>query len=1163
MSVHIGGLSVAGMSVGGDGVASAYLGDKLVFSAAPAFAGLTFTALEAGSTVAMKKNGTAPAVSLEYSTDGRNWYPFVVNTTTVTLPSVGSKVFIKAGSSGNAKMASSSSYYNYFVLSGRLAASGNVNSLLKEDTSTVTLSNYSYCYLFKNCSALVSAPEFPADVLASYCYYYAFSGCTSLVDAPRLPSKQLASYCYAYMFNGCTSLVDAPVMPATSLQSNCYSHMFASCSSLKTITLAYTGTISSTNFATWVSGVSSSGTIYYDGPTATVGTSAIPSGWTKSPCRFLRFYASESASTVTLAETNEYAPPVDLFYSVDFGYTWSKYDAGHEVSVGTHNSVLFVAGPSGNTAFYRPGGTVASSGGYRFHLTGGSVAVYGNMNSMLSDSPEAVTSVHDYAFYRMFENCSLMTSAPSLPAPAVGTESYSGMFSGCTALVAAPALPAAALGYGCYESMFDGCSGLTSAPALPAGTLAEYCYSHMFSGCSSLTAAPSLPAAVTERHCYSYMFSGCSKLTTVPSTLASGTISASAYQYMFENCVLITKTPTFTVSSLDHSDITGNGHLKGMFSGCAKLATVNVTLSADTLTAQCYAQMFAGCKVLKSAPALPATHLAAMCYNGMFDGCSALTSAPSLPSEASFDGGFVCSSMFRDCTSLVTAPALPATMLANSCYSSMFSGCTALVTAPELPATTLVSGCYRSMFSGCVKLNSIKVGFTAWNDSTGSTEEWVFGVAASGTFVRPRGLADQYDDSHVPTGWSSVFACTVTFLDYDGTTLSTVIVNSGTAWSGVSKPTARRDGYVFKSWGNAPATITDDVTVTAQYEISSDMFGFSSSTGECSLSLVSYGSTPPQVSLMYTTSVAGADWTDYENGTEVSAPAGEKLYFRAKTSNSGFGNPNGYSYGGWKFSTSSSGVAAFGNAMYLLSVNGGTSFSRNRALSALFEGCTGLVDAGSLRLPVVNLSGAQAVYAQMFASCTGLTTGPALPATTLGTSCYYEMFAGCTALASLTRPYLYNVTNLPDYCGYHMFYGCSSFAPIMKIAAKTAYRSAFDGAFAYTNIIGYVMNDYTNVKTIVGSDLNNHSFDRMFEGITSKSVSHPKTISVGFDNNWPTYGQTLTLGWVSGVPASATHTFTSPYAGDTAHSDDLVPVGWTARSATTEFTSGYTNTPLS
>ena len=116
----------------------------------------------------------------------------------------------------------------------------------------------------------------------------------------------------------------------------------------------------------------------------------------------------------------------------------------------------------------------------------------------------------------------------------------------------------------------------------------------------------------------------------------------------------------------------------------------------------CY--LFYNCRVLTSAPELPATKLADNCYFGMFHGCTKLTSAPVLPATKLAERCYYA--MFWDCTSLTSAPVLPATKLAESCYNSMFDGCTSLKSAPELPATTLANNCYADMFCGCTSLTS-------------------------------------------------------------------------------------------------------------------------------------------------------------------------------------------------------------------------------------------------------------------------------------------------------------------------------------------------------------------------------------------------------------------------------------------------------------------------
>ena len=65
---------------------------------------------------------------------------------------------------------------------------------------------------------------------------------------------------------------------------------------------------------------------------------------------------------------------------------------------------------------------------------------------------------------------------------------------------------------GCYHSMFNGCTALTQAPSLPATTLASSCYHSMFRGCTALTQAPSLPATTLAKTCYYSMFNGCKKI---------------------------------------------------------------------------------------------------------------------------------------------------------------------------------------------------------------------------------------------------------------------------------------------------------------------------------------------------------------------------------------------------------------------------------------------------------------------------------------------------------------------------------------------------------------------------------------------------------------------------------------------------------------------------
>ena len=89
--------------------------------------------------------------------------------------------------------------------------------------------------MFKNCTALVKAPDLPAEDItnANYCYYEMFYGCTGLVDAPYIAAKNTAEYCFCQMFMECFNLVNVQdELYPTELSYECYHNMFYNCASL-------------------------------------------------------------------------------------------------------------------------------------------------------------------------------------------------------------------------------------------------------------------------------------------------------------------------------------------------------------------------------------------------------------------------------------------------------------------------------------------------------------------------------------------------------------------------------------------------------------------------------------------------------------------------------------------------------------------------------------------------------------------------------------------------------------------------------------------------------------------------------------------------------------------------------------------------------------------
>ena len=90
----------------------------------------------------------------------------------------------------------------------------------------------------------------------------------------------------------------------------------------------------------------------------------------------------------------------------------------------------------------------------------------------------------------------------------------------------------------------------------------------------------------------------------------------------------------------------------------------------------------------------------------------------------------------------------------DACYV-MFSGCISLTTAPELLATILVGDCYGRMFQGCSNLNYIKALFTTNPAGDSYTNNWVYGVSDTGTFVKSKDATwNVIGIDGIPEGWT-------------------------------------------------------------------------------------------------------------------------------------------------------------------------------------------------------------------------------------------------------------------------------------------------------------------------------------------------------------------------------------------------------------------------
>lgn len=206
------------------------------------------------STVAMHQEGTPNTTAnkvIQYKLNDGQWQTWDLSA--VTLHD-GDKMYLKSDDEiPTGEKDGIDEIYKCFVMTGSIAASGNIMSLL----------NFS-------------------DTLPNFAFYSLFNRCTSLTQAPSLPATTLAPRCYYHMFSGCSSLVQAPELPATILERNCYAFMFTNCRKLNYVKAMFiTNQRLGTYLQQWLDYVSSTGTFVKSAnATWTNEDAGIPTGWT-------------------------------------------------------------------------------------------------------------------------------------------------------------------------------------------------------------------------------------------------------------------------------------------------------------------------------------------------------------------------------------------------------------------------------------------------------------------------------------------------------------------------------------------------------------------------------------------------------------------------------------------------------------------------------------------------------------------------------------------------------------------------------------------------------------------------------------------------------------------------------------------------------------------
>ena len=435
--------------------------------------------------------------------------------------------------------------------------SGNTHVINAEDMElpAMTLSPSCYDNMFFQCYNLETAPELPAENLEEYCYRSMFEECTSLTAMPSIGmtsvsegSCQYMFYsatslttvaeilkptyldvaCYDSMFEYCTSITQAPELPALTLVSQCYNHMFHGCTHLNFIKAAFVTEPSTDYTNEWVDGVAATGNFFkgIDAKWNVVGVNGVPEGWTVLSFETVYFSMTNKDGYYECNITFTPATVGDkLYYSRDFGQTWSEYTS--TITTSYNDNIQFKGTLTAN----------GNNGIGTFNVTG-MFNVYGNVMSLIyGDNFLNQTALKaDYNFAHLLEGCNWLGDAHELvlPSTTLRAHCYDSMFKNCSSISQLPALNAMNLAEGCYSYMYYGCESISTVDPdyLPATTLASNCYSHMFEE-SDLMTTPYLPAETLVSGCYDYMFANDEDMSFVQSnfTTTPGTAYTNNWLY--------------------------------------------------------------------------------------------------------------------------------------------------------------------------------------------------------------------------------------------------------------------------------------------------------------------------------------------------------------------------------------------------------------------------------------------------------------------------------------------------------------------------------------------------------------------------------------------------------------------------------------------------------
>ena len=1023
---------------------------------------LCFTAGKAGSKVWYTNGGTNKP-DVQYSEDGSTWKTWNVGDT-IPLAKKGDKIYIRGnnptGFSHDEGLSSVTDIKEidctYFGMSGSIAATGSVMSLIDGEGTSTTIPDGKGCFshLFYRCSALTRAPELPATKLAEACYCEMFHFCSNITEAPELPATELAQHCYLNMFSSCTKLSKTPKLPATKLAQGCYKGMFAYTALKEAPELpvtklepsCYKGMFRSVKTLTKAPKLPATeltSNCYNDmftGCTSLTQAPELPASELKYQCYYQMFNGCTKLNYIKVG-----------LMSLDN----TIYATGHWVA-GVNSPGVFIF-PCGSKYNEHGESAVPDS----FTIVASPIVIFQNPDGkeLWRDTTDCrQTPVYKgpdpyYVEGAVFKNWDKELVAHATPDLYYYTAVYE----------LPPAPPANCL---CFTVESEEASLYI---ANVGGNSPDVRYSINGGTWEQLGSRDNVFLEKGDK----IYFKG-----NNPQGFSSGETVYTSFGMDGE----------FSASGSVMSLIDGEGELLEipndscfiyLFADCKGLISAP-ELPATTLKKYCYGNMFEGCSDLKEAPALPATTIEMGCYKFMFRRCESLVKAPELPARKMESECYM--GMFLECSSLAQMPDLPSVDLAESCYERMFHSCTSLTEVPMLPASTLEPYCYAHMFIGCSSLNYIEVDLLTLDNEVDATLEWVSGVQAPGVFVfRCGSKYNKYGKSQVPNGFDIIASPIVIFLNPDSTELWRDTTDCTTVPVYKGPDPTYGEGDVFTGWDKElEAHATPDVYYyMAQYDRQDppeqgNWLCFTAMEADSRVTYLHTGANSPDV--WYSIN-GGKDWQQMAEDEIVALEnVGDKIYFKGN-------NPTGFSHGDlegtynqYTHFVMTGKIAASGSVMSLIDGKGfSTEIPNDFCFSHLFASCTSLVQAPEL--PATKLTAG--CYENMFQGCNGLEVAPELPSTTLADRCYFGMFMNCNNLiqapelpAEEMRPYCYSdmfaqclklenapvlrSTSLDTGCYCAMFQDCHALvvAPELPatVLAEYCYNMMFNRCISLTQV---------------------------------------------------------------------------------------------------------------